>query len=55
MDVEWNETTPAISFSPFYEDIDMLAEKNVKIARTTSKNTHGKCNSGQVYIHSNGR
>ena len=55
MVVEWNETTPAISFSLCHEDIDMLAEKNVRIYRETSKIYIVEYNSGHAYIHANGR
>ena len=33
MDVEHNETTPAITFSTLYEDFDISAQNDVKISR----------------------
>lgn len=33
MDVERNETTPAITFSTLYEDFDISAQNDVKISR----------------------
>ena len=51
MVVEYNETTPAISFSLFYEDFDMLTENDIRISRKPQKIYIVEYNSGNVYIH----
>jgi len=40
MDVEHNETTPAIIFSTFHEDSDVSVQNDVRIYRKTLKNTY---------------
>ena len=37
MDVEYNETTPAISFSLFYKDFDMSGENEIIIPEKSKK------------------
>ena len=57
MDVEYNDTTPAISVSLCYKDSDMSAENEIIIPEKYQAYiyTSRECNSGHVYIHYNGR
>ena len=56
MDVEYNDTTPAISVSLCYKDSDMSAENEIIIPENIKHiYTSRECNSGHVYIHYNGR